>query len=90
MPEFTIDPQVTPNPNVMKFVTHKTLNPYGAKAYYHPDEVHDDPAAAALFAIEGVAGVMILNEFCIANKSESASWDDLVPKIEAVMREHWE
>lgn len=89
MSELTIDPQDTPDPNVMRFVTDRTLNPGAAKAYYRSDEAGADPVAADFFAIEGVAGLMIVNDFCMAHKADSAAWDDLVPKIKAVMHTHW-
>ncbi len=87
--ELTIEAVGMGDPNVMKFVTNKTLNPAGAKAFYDADEAAGDPVAEDFFAADGVAGLMILNEFCLVHKAAEAGWGELCPRIEAVIREHW-
>ncbi len=89
MPKLSIDPQPTPNPNAMKFVTDRILNPGAATAFYTIDQAQDDAVARDFFALEGLIGLMIVNDFCTANKADDADWKDLIPGIESVMHKHW-
>jgi len=81
--------QATDNPDVMKFVADRTLNPGAPKAFYDAESARADPFAADIFAIEGVGGLFIINEFLRVKKHEAASWNDLIPKIESAVRRHW-
>lgn len=89
MAPLDFQPQTTPNPDAMKFLADKILNPGAAKAYYNADQAGDDPVARDLFAIDGVAGVMIVNDFCTVNKAEVADWSELIPRITSVLEAHW-
>ena len=87
--QLTITPHHTPDPNVIKFVTNRTLNPGVPKAFYDAQSAQADPVARDFFAIQGVAGLFIINEFCTVNKAPSAAWEALTPKIECTIRSHW-
>jgi len=75
----------TPNPNAIKFCANRTLNPGPARSYTSAEAARDDPVADQLFGLPGVTGVMLLGDFCSVNKDASADWDELVPKVEAVL-----
>ncbi len=89
MSELTIETVQTADANVVRFHTNKTLNPFGPKAFYDADSAQSDTVAADFFAIDGVKGLMIVNEFCAVHKEDAAQWDALNPGIEAVIRSHW-
>ena len=83
--ELTITPQPTPNPNAYKFVTNRPLCDGPARTFYSAEAAAADPLAAALFALPGVTGVMILNNFCSVNQDGSQEWADLIPKVQAIL-----
>jgi len=86
-----VDPAVryrlTPEPEVREFLVED--GPAGEpRAYAAPEEARADPLAAALFAIPGVERVALAPGRVVVTKVGSASWDELVPRIAAVLREH--
>lgn len=90
MSKLNIEHQQTPDPNVMNFTTNRTLNPGAARAFYNAESAESDPVARDFFAITGVAGLFIINDFCSIHKAASVPWEDLIPKIEAVIRRRWD
>ncbi len=66
----------TPNPDARKFTADKKLSA-GAKSWSSAEEAADDPLGAALFALEGVASVFLVNDFVTVTKEGSASWNTL-------------
>ncbi len=89
MDAFPVTAQGTDDPNVMRFETDRTLNSGAPRAVYDPAAAESDPVAAEFFAIGGVSGLFIINEFCTVRKDEGAEWSELIPQIEAVMRRRW-
>ncbi len=89
MSELAIEVVATTDPNTMRFCADKTLNPTRPVAYYDAEAARRDAVAGDFFAVEGVAGLMIVNAFCAVHKAEAADWGELVPRIESVMRRHW-
>ena len=88
MPGPNITVQGTPNPNAAKFTIDRTLVEGGASvSYFDPDTARDDPLARKLFQIDGVDSLLIAEDFVTVTKSPTAAWDDLVPKIENVIKE---
>ena len=90
MGELIVTPERTPNPNAIKFSTNRRLNPDQARSFYSAEAARDDPLASRLFELSGVTGVMVLGDFCSVNKNEAADWDELIPRIEAVLKEVYE
>ena len=62
----------TPNPNAMKAVIEG--DPGRPRSYLSAEEASEDPLAAALFAIEGVANVLIHERFITVGKRQDARW----------------
>jgi hypothetical protein len=85
MSDFAVTLIRTPNPNSIKFQTTKTLHDGPAAAFYSAQQAEDHPVARQLFALPGVTGVMILNDFCSVNKQEDVDWEDLAPRVEHVL-----
>lgn len=88
MPGPNITVQGTPNPNAAKFTVDRSLVEGGASmSYFDPATAKDDPIASRLFAVDGVDSLLIADDFVTVTKSPSADWDDLVPKIEGILKE---
>ena len=76
-----VDPQPTPNPNAMKFNVSVQVTSGKSESYSSKEQAESSPLARAIFALDGVTGVFMLNNFVTVNKSESASWNDLVGDV---------
>ncbi|MFQ5968615.1 MAG: NifU N-terminal domain-containing protein [Acidimicrobiia bacterium] len=88
MPEPTVTVQGTPNPDAAKFTVDRTLvEGGGSNPYFDAASAVDDPLATVLFTIEGVESLLLAEDFVTVTKSPSASWEDLVPEIEKVIKE---
>ena len=81
MAQVYVDPQPTPNPNAMKFNLSVKVTAGKGESYSSKEQAESSPLARAIFALDGVTGVFMLNNFVTVNKSESASWNDLIPDI---------
>lgn len=97
MPAAPLRVEDTPNPQAMKFIADRSFPPPvsgpGAgkmRSYRAAAEAAaaGDALAAALFAAGPVVSVMIVGDFVTVNKTPSARWPRLRPKIEAVLRQH--
>ena len=86
----TVRPRPTPNPDSLKFeVSGGTLAPPGGLLSARtPDEAAPDPLAAALFALDGVASLLVVPTFVTITKRPDASWDALLRAAERVFAEH--
>lgn len=77
-----IDVQVetTPNPNSRKFVVGQQVAAstewFGSAA-----EAGNHAIASSLFAIAGVANVMLLNDFVTVGKDGGADWSTVEPAV---------
>ncbi|MEL7087921.1 MAG: NifU N-terminal domain-containing protein [Planctomycetota bacterium] len=88
MPASRVTVDDTPNPQARKFTADVVLNPGPPRSYRTADAAAKDPLAAALFAAGPVTSVLIVNDFVTVNKTPSARWKTLRPKIEAVLAGH--
>ena len=78
------DIQPTPNPNAMKLLLDAPAAD-GTKSYFNPAAAHGDPLATALFAIPGVAGVMLLNTMITISKRRDADWPAILAAARTVV-----
>jgi hypothetical protein len=84
VPAFSLHP--TPNPNSLKFTaTEGVFIPSGMGAYVSAAEAAADPLAAALFAVSGVANVLVLPAFVTITKRPEAEWNAMLPRLEAIL-----
>lgn len=72
------------------FFMDRGLTGQGLRAFTSPDEAGGDRSeerlARALFAVPGVATVFVYDSSVVVSKTQSASWDDLVPKCTDAIR----
>lgn len=86
MPETTVRFQPTPNPNAGKFTLNRTVvEGAGSRSFYNREDAADHALGAALFELEGVASIFMVDDFVTVTKSPAASWDRLVPEVQSVI-----
>lgn len=78
-------PSTTPNPNAMKFTLDVTRE---GMINTDPAAGSDDPFAAAILALPGVAGVFAVNDFVTVTRIEGADWDPIVAGVQRAAAEH--
>lgn len=81
-----LDVQETPNPNALKFIldrpcTDQTLS------FLQPEQGAGHPVAERLFAINGIASLMLLGDFITVNKTAGESWNRIKPAVAAALAE---
>lgn len=78
----------TPNPNAGKFtVDRKVVEGKASKSFYGAAQAAGDPVAAALFALDGVVSVFMVDDFVTVTKSPEAEWTELVPAVTAAIEQ---
>ena len=86
MPETTVRFQATPNPNAGKsIVNRKVVDGTSSKSFYNADDAADHPLAAALFELEGVASLFMVDDFITVTKAADTDWNTLIPKVQAAI-----
>lgn len=86
MPDLEIQVEGTPNPNAAKFTLSRRLPVEGSRSYFRPEEAEDDPLAEALFRVEGVRALLIVDDFITVTKTEDADWEELVDPVTDAIR----
>jgi hypothetical protein len=71
--------QPTPNPNASKFVLDRPISGQPI-SFLNPEQGQGHPLASKLFAIQGVASVLILGDFVTVNKEPTAKWPAITRK----------
>ena len=78
----------TPNPNAGKFTVGRILvEGRSGLTFDSKAAAKDDPIAARLMAEPGVSSVFMVENFVTVMKDDSATWADLVPRVQAALRE---
>lgn len=72
----------TPNPNAVKFTVGQ---PVGGPATYLAGGPVDDPLAAELLSIEGVASIFMTADFVTLTRAEDADWNAITPEASRVL-----
>lgn len=86
MAQTTVRFQPTPNPNAGKFILNrKSVAGGAAKSFYNVEDAVDHPLAGALFELEGVISIFMVEDFVTITKSPDAVWDKLVPEVQGVI-----
>jgi hypothetical protein len=76
----------TPNPNAGKFtVGRKLVEGRASRSYFTREQAAADPVATALFALDGVASVFMVEDFVTVTKDGGADWSELVPQVSAAL-----
>ncbi|MBC7782460.1 MAG: NifU N-terminal domain-containing protein [Burkholderiales bacterium] len=78
--------QPTPNPNAVKIMLSERITEQPL-SFFNADAGKDHPLASRLFAIPGVASLLILHDFVTVSKSPEAVWRELTPAVKRVLAE---
>lgn len=82
----TINFQATPNPNAGKFTVGRPLVEGNAsRSFYNAEQAAAEPVAAALFALDGVASIFMVEDFVTVTKEPEVEWPDLIPRITSTL-----
>lgn len=81
--------EFTPNPNTLKYSVNRRLLEQGAVNFSSAERVGDrSPLATKLFAVTGIAGVMIGRDFVTITKTDGGDWDVVHKGASKVIEEH--
>ena len=84
----TVRFQPTPNPNAGKFTADRRIvEGKASKSYYSAAQAANDPLGAALFGLEGVSSLFLVDDFVTVTKRADASWQALAPRVIEVMQQ---
>lgn len=92
MPVLVREFQPTPNPNALKCIldgvgtsTDAATEPVRSYRSAPAQGTPGDPVARALFAVPGVAGLLIASDWITVNKTPEASWSSIKPAVKAAL-----
>jgi hypothetical protein len=83
----TVTVQPTPNVNALKFVVNRRMTEGRSQTFTDPATAAS-PLAKDLLGISGVRQVFLLNDFITVTRTDGIEWDDVVPRAEALIRQH--
>ncbi|VAW15522.1 NifU-like domain protein [hydrothermal vent metagenome] len=83
-----IQTETTPNPATLKFLPGKTVLAGETRDFRTPDDASQSPLALRLFAIDGVTGVFLADDFISITK-QAGEWQHLKPAILGTIMDHF-
>lgn len=84
MPLKVTEVHPTPNPNALKYSLSGPICDQPV-SFFNAEAGKAHPIASQLFAIKGVASVLLLKDFVTVNKTEPAKWKDITPAVKKVL-----
>ncbi len=85
-----IQTESTPNPATMKFLPGQSVMDVGTADFPAPVGADVSPLAARIFAVSGVSGVFLGNDFVTVTKDAETEWDHVKPAILGAIMEHYQ
>jgi len=85
-----IQTESTPNPATLKFLPGRTVLDAGTADFTSVEAAGDSPLAKRIFAVDGVTGVFLANDFVTVTKAESVAWEHLKPSVLGAIMEHYQ
>ncbi|MFA3917125.1 NifU family protein [Ruegeria hyattellae] len=85
-----IQTESTPNPATLKFLPGQTVLDMGTADFPSADTAGKSPLAGRIFAVDGVTGVFLGNDFVTVTKSDGVEWDHIKPAILGAVMEHFQ
>ena len=85
-----IQTESTPNPATLKFLPGQTVLEMGTADFPSADTAGKSPLASRVFAVDGVTGVFLGNDFVTVTKSDASEWDHIKPAILGAVMEHFQ
>ncbi|MDP3173607.1 MAG: NifU family protein [Phenylobacterium sp.] len=84
-----IQTELTPNPEVLKFLPGRDVYPDGSRDFRDADDAQVSPLAAELFDIDGVERVFFGGDFLTVGKTAGSDWAHLKAPILAAIMDHF-
>lgn len=84
----TIYAEMTPNPDVMKFVANKILNPGAPLDFSSSDDPSAAPLAEKLLNFPFIENVFISNNYISVTKNDKIDWDMVVMETREFIRDY--
>ena len=85
-----IQTESTPNPATLKFLPGQTVLEMGTADFPSADTAGKSPLANRIFAVDGVTGVFLGNDFVTVTKADATEWDHIKPAILGAVMEHFQ
>ena len=85
-----IQTESTPNPATLKFLPGETVMEQGTADFPDLDSAKSSPLAERLFALNGVTGVFLGNDFVTVTKQDSVDWEHIKPSILGAIMDHFQ
>lgn len=82
--------EATPNPSTLKFVINRPLMPSDFVELQKAEEGEKSPFAKMLFAMDGVEGVFISNNYVTITKNDKYTWQELMIPAKDVLKAFFE
>ena len=76
----------TPNPNAMKFTVGREV---GEPRTFAAGQVHGDPLADELLALDGVTSIFMVSDFVTVTKTDEALWSDIEAEAAKILERHF-
>ena len=84
----TLYAEMTPNPDVMKFVANRILNPGAPLDYSSSDNPEGSPLAEKLLNFPFIENVFISNNYVSVTKNDKIDWDMVVLETREFIRDY--
>jgi len=85
-----IQTESTPNPATLKFLPGETVIEVGTADFPSAEAGQSSPLAKRIFAVGGVTGVFLGNDFVTVTKTDDTEWDHIKPAILGAIMEHFQ
>lgn len=85
-----IQTESTPNPATLKFLPGQTVLETGTADFATAEAAEKSPLAQRIFAVNGVNGVFLGNDFVTVTKTDASEWDHIKPAILGAIMEHFQ
>ena len=85
-----IQTETTPNPATLKFLPGQAVLEAGTADFPTAEAGAASPLARRIFAVEGVTGVFLGNDFVTVTKAETVDWAHIKPAILGAVMEHYQ
>lgn len=83
-----VRPEVTPNPNSLKFTTDRLIFEGTSSISVMPGDTSEHEIMNDLMKLDGVDNVFGYQNFITVTKLFDATWDNLTPHVKEVFTKH--
>ncbi len=84
-----IQTEPTPNPATLKFLPGRTVMEAGTRNFVDAAAAENSPLGQSLFALDGVTGVFLGQDFVTVSKRDDIDWYQMKPLVLGAIMEHF-